>query len=81
MSHYINVLALDERTVQRMVRVTLAVTGLAGLWWMRRPLNTLKSRRYVIEVGCVAAFMLLGIRAHVDPPITSASCSRSLPRE
>ena len=32
--------------------------GAAGLWWSRRPLESLRSPRYVIEIGMVAAFML-----------------------
>ncbi len=32
--------------------------ALAGLWWMRKPLGTLRSRRYILEVAAVSAFML-----------------------
>jgi hypothetical protein len=56
--HYMNVLALSNGAVRQIVRVVMAAAGVAGLWWTRRPLRTLSSRRYVFEIAAVAAFML-----------------------
>lgn len=56
---YINVVDWPEAMVNLITRVTLGTAGLGGLWWMRRRLPTLASRRYVLELGAVAAFMLL----------------------
>jgi hypothetical protein len=56
--HYMNVLALGDGAVRQIVRVVMAAAGVAGLWWTRRPLRTLSSRRYVFEIAAVAAFML-----------------------
>jgi hypothetical protein len=56
--HYMNVLALDNVAVRQIVRVVMAAAAAAGLWWTRRPLRTLRSRRYVFEIAAVAAFML-----------------------
>jgi hypothetical protein len=44
--------------VRQIVRVVMAAAAAAGLWWTRRPLRTLRSRRYVFEIAAVAAFML-----------------------
>jgi hypothetical protein len=57
-SHYMNVASLSQTTVHRIVRSLMIVVGAAGLWWARRPLLTLRSPRYVVEIGAVAAFML-----------------------
>jgi alpha-1,2-mannosyltransferase len=56
--HYINVASLSAETVRRIVRALMIATAAAGVWWMRRTLPTLRSRRYVFELGAVAAFML-----------------------
>jgi hypothetical protein len=56
--HYMTVLALSTGAVRQIVRALMAVLGMAGLWWARRPLRTLNSRRYVFEIAAVAAFML-----------------------
>jgi alpha-1,2-mannosyltransferase len=57
-SHYMNVASLGQTTVHQIVRGLMVAVGAAGLWWTRRPLQTLKSPRYVVEIGAVAAFML-----------------------
>jgi alpha-1,2-mannosyltransferase len=57
-SHYMNLIALSSGTARRIVRALLVTAGLGGLWWARRPLASLRSPRYVIEIGAVAAFML-----------------------
>lgn len=57
-SHYMNVIALSNGAARRIVRALMVTVGLGGLWWARRPLASLRSPRYVIEVGLVAAFML-----------------------
>lgn len=56
--HYINVASLGPEAVNRIVRALMIATAAAGVWWMRRPLATLRSPRYVFEIGAVAAFML-----------------------
>jgi alpha-1,2-mannosyltransferase len=56
--HYMNVASLADTTVNQIVRGLMALVGVIGLWWTRRPLSTLRSRRYVLEIGAVAAFML-----------------------
>lgn len=57
-SHYMNVLALSGDTARQLVRVLMIAVGAAGLWWMRAPLRTFGSPRYICEIGAVAAFML-----------------------
>jgi hypothetical protein len=56
--HFMNVLALGDGAVRQIARLITAVVGVAGLWWTRRPLRTLSSRRYVFEIAAVSAFML-----------------------
>ncbi len=56
--HFMNLLDLPLAVVQQLVRSLMVVVALAGLWWMRKPLATLRSRRYVLEVAAVSAFML-----------------------
>lgn len=56
--HFMNVAALAPSVVHRIVRGMMVGVALAGLWWMRKPLDTLASRRYIVEVAAVAAFML-----------------------
>lgn len=57
-SHYMNLLSLGNGAARQIVRLLMLATGLAGLWWTRRPLDTLRSKRYVFEIAAVAAFML-----------------------
>ena len=56
--HFMNVLSLSNGAVRQIVRTLMVATGLAGLWWTRRRLATLRSQRYVFEIAAVAAFML-----------------------
>ena len=56
--YYVNVLNLSVSTAQWIVRVVLVGIGIGGLVWMRRTLPTLKCRRYLFEIGAVAAFLL-----------------------
>ncbi len=55
---YLNVASLSIDSVRLIVRIAMIAVAGAGLAWMRRPLATLRSPRYVLEVGVVAAFML-----------------------
>ncbi len=55
---YMNVASLTDGTVRLFVRLAMIAVAGAGLLWMRRPLDTLRSPRYVLEIGAVAAFML-----------------------
>ena len=57
-SHYMNVLSLGNEAARAIVRVAMVAAGAAGLWWSRRRLASLRSPRYVVEIGMVAAFML-----------------------
>jgi alpha-1,2-mannosyltransferase len=57
-SHYMNVMSLSNGAARHVVRALMVAVGLGGLWWARRPLATLRSGRYVLEIGAVAAFML-----------------------
>jgi hypothetical protein len=57
-SHYMNIASIGEPSVRQLVRVVMIGVGILGLWWMRRPLGSLESRRYVAEIGAVTAFML-----------------------
>ena len=56
--YYVNVLNLSVSTAQWIVRVVLVGIGVGGLVWMRRRLPTLQCRRYMFEIGAVAAFLL-----------------------
>ncbi len=55
---YVNVLNLRPATARLVVRMVLVIIGLTGLLWMYRRLPTLQCRRYIMEIGAVAAFML-----------------------
>lgn len=57
-SHYMNVMSIGSEAARTIVRLLMVGAGIAGLWWSRRPLRSLRSPRYVIEIGMVAAFML-----------------------
>jgi len=57
-SYYVNVTNIAPMAAERVVRIVLTAIGIVGLFWMRRKLPTLKSRRYLMEVGAVAVFML-----------------------
>ncbi len=56
--YYVNVLNLSAPLAQKIVRAVLITIGVVGLIWMRKVLPTFKSRRYIFEIGAVAAFML-----------------------
>jgi alpha-1,2-mannosyltransferase len=56
--HYVNILDLPAGLVRLLSRGILALIAVAGLWWMRSPLQDFRTRRYVKEIACVAAFML-----------------------
>ena len=55
---FVNVVDLPEGVANWIVRGVLGTIALAGIWWMRDPLRNLNSPRYVIELGCVAVFMV-----------------------
>jgi hypothetical protein len=55
---YMNLAALSGDVIQKIVRAVMAAVAIAGLVWTWRPLPTLRSQRYVLEIGAVAAFML-----------------------
>jgi hypothetical protein len=57
-AHYVNVINVSAPVSDLVVRVVLVGIGLTGLWWSRKRLPTLRHRRYVMEIGGVAAFML-----------------------
>lgn len=56
--YYINMVNLTPGMARFIVRIVLVMIGLIGLLWMRYRLPTFKSRRYIMEIGAVAAFML-----------------------
>jgi hypothetical protein len=55
---HMNVVSLSTDLVQQFVRMLMIGVAVAGLVWMRKPLTTLRSPRYMLQVGAVAAFML-----------------------
>jgi hypothetical protein len=55
---FVNVVDLPEQAANWIVRGLLGAMALSGLWWMRKPLGNLNSPRYVVEIGCVAVFMV-----------------------
>ncbi len=57
-AHYVNVINVPAPTCDMIIRIVLVSIGLIGLWWSRTFLPTLRDRRYVMEIGGVAAFML-----------------------
>ncbi len=57
-NYYVNVFNWPIPLAQRIIRGLLVGIGVIGLIWMRRRLPTLKSRRYIFELGAVAAFLL-----------------------
>jgi hypothetical protein len=56
--HFMNLIDLPSGVVQGIVRGLMVGVAVAGLWWMRKPLGTLRSRRYILEAAAVSAFML-----------------------
>jgi alpha-1,2-mannosyltransferase len=56
--HYMNVLALGERFVGRLIVGLMVIIGMAGLVWMRRRMPTWRSERYLFELSGVTAFVL-----------------------
>ncbi len=55
---HMHLMELTLPQAQAVVRVIMLAAGVAGLAWSRHALPTLRSQRYVLEVGAVAAFML-----------------------
>ena len=56
--HYMNLFELSPSAVFVLVRGAMTAVAVVGLVWMRHRLETLRSARYLIEIGAVAAFML-----------------------
>jgi alpha-1,2-mannosyltransferase len=56
--HYMNLFAWSTAAVFRIVRSVMIAVTIAGLVWTRRRLDSLRSLRYLLEIGAVAAFML-----------------------
>jgi alpha-1,2-mannosyltransferase len=56
--HYMNIASLSNDAARWIVRGTMIAIGVAGLALTWPPLRSLASRRYIVEVGAVAAFML-----------------------
>ena len=57
-SYYVNVVNIAPMAAERVVRIVLTTLGIIGLFWMRKKLPSLRSRRYLMEIGAVAVFML-----------------------
>ena len=57
-AHYVNVMNVSAPAADMIIRLVLVAIGLVGLWWSRKAMPTLRHRRYVMEIGGVAAFML-----------------------
>lgn len=57
-AHFINIADLPASLVAWIIRLTLLSIIAAGLWWMRRPLVSLRSRRFLYESAALACFML-----------------------
>ncbi len=57
-SYYVNFINIAPMAAERVIRMVLTTVGIIGLFWMRRKLPTLRSRRYLMEIGAVAVFML-----------------------
>ena len=56
--HFINIADLPAPAVAWIIRLTLLSIVAAGLWWMRRPLGSLRTRRFLFESAALACFML-----------------------
>ncbi len=56
--HYVNFLKLHRNLSDDLIRAVLVVIGLIGLWWARHKLKPLGQKRYLMEIGAVAAYML-----------------------
>jgi hypothetical protein len=57
-SHYLNILTLPAPVIGVIIRALVVLLAVVGATWVRRPLATLACRRYLIEAGGVALFML-----------------------
>ena len=58
LGHYMNLFGLAPSAVFHVVRAIMITVAVGGLFWTRRRLDTLRSPRYLLEIGAVAAFML-----------------------
>jgi hypothetical protein len=56
--HYMNAFALSQGVVYLIVRGVMVAVALTGLVWTRHRLATLRSPRYLLEIGSVSAFTL-----------------------
>jgi len=56
--HSMNLFSFSPVAVFHFVRGVMGMVVVAGLVWTRRRLDTLRSPRYLLEIGAVAAFML-----------------------
>jgi alpha-1,2-mannosyltransferase len=56
--HYMNAFALSQGAVYLIVRGVMVAVALTGLVWTRHRLATLRSPRYLLEIGSVSAFTL-----------------------
>ena len=57
-NYYVNLFHFSPARAQAIIRTVLVAIGCIGLVWMRRRLTTLRCRRYALEIGAIAAFML-----------------------
>jgi len=57
-AHYMNLFVLSTAAVFVIVRGVMVTVAAAGLVWTRKRCATLRSQRYLLEIGAVAAFML-----------------------
>jgi len=57
-AHYMNLFSFSTAAVCQFVRALMVTVAAAGLVWTRRRLDTLRTPRYLLEIGAVAAFML-----------------------
>jgi hypothetical protein len=57
--HYFNVISLSTAAATQLSRALLALLGITGLLWLRRPLPNFRTPVYLVSIGAIAIFMLL----------------------
>ena len=57
-NHYLTLIRLPQKTAHLIGRIIALIIAIGGIWWARKKLPSLRTRRYAMEIACVGMFML-----------------------
>ena len=57
-NHYLTLIRLPQKTAHLIGRIVVLIIAIGGIWWARKKLPSLRTRRYAMEIACVGMFML-----------------------